>query len=276
MTQLSLTEIAPIITALAREAGSIALTYFRKISAEIVESKGHLDLVTQADKDVEAFLTARLRKIFPKDGVFGEEGAAHEGSSGRLWVIDPIDGTFNFVRGNDQWAISIGLHEQSRPVFGVFYAPARDELFSGGDGIAATRNDAELPVRQGMDRGKASCGVGFHPIIPVDERLATLRFIMEDAGMTFRCCGSATMSLAEVARGEVDGYIGTGESSWDLMAALPILNQIGIQSTVDWASTDLRDKLRFACGTPEFLKLVSPLVPYGTKLSIPEDLIGSS
>jgi myo-inositol-1(or 4)-monophosphatase len=270
VTQLSLTEIAPIITELARDAGPIALAYFRKISTEAVESKGHLDLVTQADKDVEAFLTARIRAVFPDDGVFGEEGAAHEGTSGRLWVIDPIDGTFNFVRGNDQWAISIGLHERGRPVFGVIYAPARDELFAGGEGIAATRNNVELPARSGMDRRKAACGVGFHPVIPVDERLKTLRFIMEDAGMTFRCCGSATMSLAEVARGEVDGYIGTGESSWDLMAALPILSQIGIRSTVDWGNIDLRDKLRFACGTPEFLDLVAPLVPFGTKLLLPQ------
>lgn len=269
MTQLSLIECAPIITALAREAGTIALGYFRKIATEAVESKGHLDLVTQADKDVEAFVTARLRALFPDDGVFGEEGAAHEGTSGRLWVIDPIDGTFNFVRGNDQWAISIGLHEQGHPVFGVIYAPARDELFAGGEGIAATRNDAELPVRAGMDRRQASCGVGFHPVIPVDERLKTLRFIMEDAGMTFRCTGSATMSLAEVARGEVDGYIGTGESSWDLMAALPILGQIGIRSTVDWANIDLREKLRFACGTPAFLEVVAPLVPFGTRLVLP-------
>jgi len=87
--------------------------------------------------------------------------------------------------------------------------------------------------------------------------------------MTFRCCGSATMALIEVARGEVDGYLGTVESSRDLMAALPMLEQIGIHSTVDWATTDFSSKLRFACGTPEFLKVVAPLVPFGTKLVPP-------
>lgn len=260
--------------ALAREAGALALRHFRKINSLTVESKGHLDLVTQADKDVEAFLTQRLREAFPDDGVFGEEGTAHQGSSGRLWVIDPIDGTFNFVRGNDQWAVSIGLHEQGRPVFGVIYAPARDQLFSGGDGIAATLNEERLAFRSGVDRDRAACGVGFHPVIPVDQRLETLRFIMEEAGMVFRCCGSATMALAEVARGEVDGYIGTGESTWDLMAALPILEQIGIRSTVDWGTIDLTAKLRFACGTPEFLELVAQLVPYGTQLSAPPASFG--
>jgi myo-inositol-1(or 4)-monophosphatase len=126
-----------------------------------------------------------------------------------------------------------------------------------------------MAQRRGLDHDRAACGVGFHPIIPVAQRLETLRFVMEDAGMTFRCCGSATIALIDVARGEVDGYLGTGESSWDLMAALPMLEQIGIYSTVDWATTDLSSKLRFACGTPEFLKVVEPLVPFGTKLNLP-------
>lgn len=274
MTQLPLTELAPTIISLAREAGALALSHFRKINAIHVESKGHLDLVTEADRAVETFLTGRLHAAFPDDGLFGEEGAAHQGRSGRLWVIDPIDGTFNFVRGNDQWAISIGLHEGGRPVFGVIYAPARDQLYVGGDGLPATLNGERLATRYGMDRDRAACGVGFHPVIPTDQRLETLRFIMEDAGMAFRCCGSATMALAEVARGEVDGYIGTGESTWDLMAALPILRQIGIESTVDWSNIDMTAKLRFACGVPEFLDLVRPLVPFGTQLSLPKDAIG--
>jgi myo-inositol-1(or 4)-monophosphatase len=264
-----MTEVAPIIEALALEAGALALSHFEKISTIGVESKGHLDLVTQADKDVEGFITKRLRAAFPDDGVFGEEGAAHQGSSGRLWVIDPIDGTFNFVRGSDQWAVSIGLYERGQPVFGVIHAPVRRQILVGGTGMATTLNGERMAQRTGLNRDRAACGVGFHPLVPVQQRLETLRFVMEDVGMTFRCCGSATMSLIEVARGEVDGYLGTGESSWDLMAALPMLAQIGIHSTVDWATTDLSLKLRFACGTPEFLEAVAPLVPFGTKLVLP-------
>lgn len=183
-------------------------------------------------------------------------------------MIDPIDGTFNFVRGSDQWAVSIGLYENGQPSFGVIFAPVRRQILIGGIGMPATLNGELMEQRSGLNRDRAACGVGFHPVIPVQERLETLRFVMEDAGMTFRCCGSATMALIEVARGEVDGYLGTGESSWDLMAALPILAQIGIQSTVDWATTDLSSKLRFACGTPEFLTVLAPLVPFGTKLKL--------
>lgn len=268
MTETSLTALVPVISELAHKASKIALAHFYKIAGLTVESKGHLDLVTAADTEVEAFLTKALRDTYPEDGVFGEEGAAHHGTSGRLWVIDPIDGTFNFVRGNDLWAISIGLYAGGRPVFGVIYAPVRDEIYIGGQGIPATLNGTILPQRRGLNRDRAACGVGFHPIIPVQDRLDTLRFVMEEAGMTFRCGGAATMALAEVARGDIDGYIGTGESSWDLMAALPILEQIGITSTIDWDGVDLQAKQRFACGTPEFLHIVAPLVPFGTVLTL--------
>jgi myo-inositol-1(or 4)-monophosphatase len=267
LTYTPIRELAPIVEAVARDAGDLALSHFERLSTVPVESKGHLDLVTEADKDVEAFLTTRLAEAFPEDGIFGEEGAAHSGSTGRIWVVDPIDGTFNFVRGGDQWAISIGLYENGGPRFGVINAPVRRQVLVGGDGLAATMNGMPLATRAGLDRNRAACGVGFHPVIPVEQRLETLRFVLEEARMTFRCCGSATLSLIEVATGQVDGYLGIGESTWDLMAAVPILEQIGIQSTVDWSRTSLDSKLRFACGTPEFLHVVAPIVPYGATLS---------
>jgi myo-inositol-1(or 4)-monophosphatase len=252
---------------IARAAGDLALTHFARLASVPVESKGHLDLVTEADKEVEAFVITELRKAFPEDGVFGEEGGSVTSQSGRIWVIDPIDGTFNFVRGGDQWAVSIGLYENGAPTFGVINAPVRKQLVMGGEGIPTTINGQPVAPRKGFDRSRASTGVGFHPIIPPADRLETLRFIMEDARMVFRCCGSATISLLEIASGEVDGYIGTGESTWDLMAALPILKQLGVESTVDWSDITLDAKLKFACGTPEFLELVAPIVPFGSVIT---------
>ena len=122
---------------LAREAGALALSHFKALGSVPVESKGHLDLVTAADQDVERFLTEGLVKIFPNDGIFGEEGAAHQGNSGRTWVIDPIDGTFNFVRGGDQWAISIGLYESAQPIFGVIFV-LKYSKFSSRDFVLCT------------------------------------------------------------------------------------------------------------------------------------------
>ena len=255
-----------IVETLAREAGAIAMSHFETLATVPVESKGHLDLVTAADQEVEHFLTERLGQAFPDDGIFGEEGAARQGTTGRVWVVDPIDGTFNFVRGGDQWAVSIGLYENSCPTFGVIHAPVRSQTLIGGVGHPSTLNGVKMAQRAGLDENRAACGVGFHPTIAVEQRLQTLRYVLEDARMSFRCCGSATVSLIEVALGQVDGYLGIGESTWDLMAAVPILEQIGIQSTVDWSKTDLTSKLRFACGTPEFLQAVSTIVPYGTTL----------
>lgn len=268
MTQAVTLDCTRTIETIARKAGDLALSHFHKLSSVPVEAKGHLDLVTVADKEVEDFVTRALSDAFPDDGVFGEEGAARQGRSGRTWVIDPIDGTFNFVRGGDQWAVSIGLYEGGRPVFGVVHVPVRAQTLVGGGGFACTFNGVEMAQRTGMKAAQAACGVGFHPVIPVDLRLDTLRFVLEDAQMSFRCCGSATLSLIEIAQGQVDGYLGTGESTWDLMAILPILETIGIGCTVDWAHTDLSDKLRFACGTPEFLDAVAPRFPFGTTLRL--------
>lgn len=268
MTPAVTPNCAKTIEAIACNAGALALSHFQKLSTLPVEAKGHLDLVTVADQEVEAFVTRALLKAFPDDGVFGEEGASRQGRSGRTWVVDPIDGTFNFVRGGDQWAVSIGLYAGGRPVFGVIHVPVRAQTLVGGDGFASTLNGAVMEQRSGMKAEQAACGVGFHPVIPVDLRLNTLRFVMEEAQMSFRSCGSATLSLIEVAQGQVDGYLGAGESTWDLMAAIPILEQIGIGCTVNWAQTELNDKLRFACGTPEFLETVAQIIPVGTTLEL--------
>ena len=106
------------------EAGEIALRHFNSGPAADIEAKGPLDLVTAADREVEAFICKELVRNFPEDGIFGEGGSVVKGSSGRVWVIDPIDGTFNFVRGSQHWRISIGLFENGRPVFGAVNAPA--------------------------------------------------------------------------------------------------------------------------------------------------------
>ena len=125
-----------LVERLAREAGAVALSHFEALSTVPVVAKGHLDLVTAADQEVERFLTQGLGEAFPDDGIFGEEGAAQDGTSGRTWVLDPIDGTFNFVRGGDQWAISIGLYENGHPSFGVIFAPLRSQMLVGGIGLA--------------------------------------------------------------------------------------------------------------------------------------------
>lgn len=253
-------EMVSQIEEIARSAGEIAFAHFRSLASVPVEEKGHLDLVTKADREVEEFLIARLLEAFPNDGIFGEEGGDIAGASGRIWVIDPIDGTFNFVRGGQNWAISIGLYENRRPVFGVIYAPVRDLMLTGGTDIEVRLNGKTLPLLPAFNLSRASTGIGLHPSIATKDRLEVVRFISDDLRISFRCCGSSTLSIIEVAMGETDGYVALGDSTWDVMAGLPILAKLGGSNTVDWDRTDLQDKLRFACGSEAFLTKVRPLL----------------
>lgn len=248
-----------VIESIAREAGALAAGYSDRLSALTVESKSHLDLVSEADRAVETLISKRLRAVFPDDGVFGEEGMSQPSRTGREWIVDPIDGTFNFLRGSDHWAVSIGLREQDQPRVGVVFAPKLGQLLVGGAGRGAILNGRPLPRRIGLDRAKAACGIGFHPSVPVADQTEALRFILEEARMTFRNSGSAVTGLIDVATGAVDGYFGLGISTWDLMAMVPILDELGVRTTIDWATVSLDQKLRFACGTPDFLAVFAPI-----------------
>jgi myo-inositol-1(or 4)-monophosphatase len=252
--------VEAIVEAIAREAGGLALGHFQSLGHLPVEVKGHLDLVTEADRQVETFLIEKLRQAFPNDGVFGEEGGEIPGTSGRIWVIDPIDGTFNFVRGSQNWAVSIGLYENRRPSFGVIHAPVRDITITGGTTVPARLNGKPIKPLPALDMSRASTGFSFHPTVSTADRLEAVRFISDELGISFRLCGAATISLIEVMLGETDGYLSIGDSTWDVMAALPILAGLGVASTIDWDRTELAHKLRFACGSKEFLDRVRPLM----------------
>jgi len=252
--------LAARVETIARQAGELALRHFRSLASLPVEKKGHLDLVTAADKEVEGFLVASLQSAFPEDGILGEEGGNIVGMSGRTWVIDPIDGTFNFIRGGQNWAISIGLLEDRKPTFGVIFAPVRDLMLIGGTQVPTRLNGKPLPPLPTLDMSQAAISFGIHPSVATKDRLEVMRFISDDLRISFRSCGSATLSLIEVALGETDGYLSLGDSTWDVMAGLPILANLGISHTIDWDRVDLKEKLRFACGSDRFLDMVRPLV----------------
>lgn len=243
-----------ILTPIARDAGNLALSHFGSLAQSAVNEKGPLDLVTVADREVEAMIIARLRTAFPEDGILGEEGGMVPGTSGRIWVIDPIDGTFNFVRGGPQWAISIGLWDGAKPVAGIVHAPAMKLTLTGGVNDMPMLNGRALPPLSPYLPDRASVGVGLGRAIPAAERIAMLRFLTEDAGIMFRCCNASTIALLEVATGEVDGHIGFGESAWDVMAIWPVLKALGAVSTLDWSTTPLDAKLRFVIGKPALVE----------------------
>lgn len=249
-----------ILEKIAREAGQLALTHFTAFKDLTVEKKGHLDLVTIADQEVEKFLNKQLLESFPHDGIFGEEGGEIKGKSDRIWVIDPIDGTFNFIRGGQDWAVSIGLYANKRPIYGVIYAPVRNLLLTGGISTPARKNGVPLSTLPQLDAAKAVIGFGIHPSIETADRLELMRFISDDLRISFRCCGASTLSLISVALGETDAYLALGDATWDVMAAIAILSSLGIAHTIDWDKVDLIEKLRFCCGNPEIVKRLNSFI----------------
>lgn len=248
------------IKKIALEAGLIATQEMETLSASNINSKAHLDLVTHVDRSVEQFISERIGNLFPDDGIFGEEGSSQPSLSGRTWIIDPIDGTFNYVRKSNDWSISIGLVENGRPLFGVIYAPMRNELFVGGMDCPATLNGRLLPIRREFDRNTACVGVGFHPQVPQQERFRILGYLWDTCGVSVRLRGAATISLTEIAQGFTDGYIGVGESTWDVAAACAILPQVDVSTNLNWRDRDLTSKLKFAAGSKGLLELINPLI----------------
>jgi fructose-1,6-bisphosphatase/inositol monophosphatase family enzyme len=123
---------------LAFRAGELALTYFRALDTLTIESKGHQDLVSDGDRDVETFIRAAIGAEYPDDGVVGEEHANLAGTSGYVWIIDPIDGTANFVRGIPAWTVVIAGVRDGAPDVGVIHEPSTGENFSSSTRAACS------------------------------------------------------------------------------------------------------------------------------------------
>jgi myo-inositol-1(or 4)-monophosphatase len=148
---------------IAREAGRLATGFLSDRSTLGVGMKGPQDFVTKADRAVEEFIVARLSAAFPGDGFVGEEGQA-AGTAPKpssIWIIDPIDGTANFVQGRDDWCVSIGFIESGVPTIGVIYHPASDELFAAAAGYGASRNGVPIHVRHGTTIAEATVALEY-------------------------------------------------------------------------------------------------------------------
>src|SRR5882724_9885242 len=131
-----------LLEVVSRQGGAIALSYWNK--GLQAETKSDASPVTIADRECERAISRAIEEAFPEDGLLGEEGSAKNSRSGRRWIIDPIDGTRDFVRGNRAWSVLIGLEADGEVVAGVSYFPALDEMFAAARGGGAFCNDAPI------------------------------------------------------------------------------------------------------------------------------------
>ncbi len=215
-----------LATDLAREAGALALSMRAGIT--VLETKSSpVDVVTAADQAVEALLVKALSSARPLDGLLGEEGAGTSGTSGVRWVIDPIDGTVNYLYGIPQWAVSIGVEDASGAAVGVVFDPSKDELWQGIRGGGAVLNGTALHCSAVTDLSLALVGTGFG--YDARRRSAQSRVLptLLPRVRDIRRLGAGSLDLCSVAAGRLDAYYEQGLSPWDLSAGGLIASEAG-------------------------------------------------
>ena len=190
--------------------------------------KGEVDPVTETDKAAEATIRDLLRVERPSDSILGEEEGGADWRSGRVWILDPLDGTVNFIHGVPHVAVSVALWEEGQPVVGVVHDVGRDEVFAAGRGRGATIDGKNIRVTDTAEigRGLVATGFPYDPRSHADALAATMgRVLAEVQGI--RRFGSAALDLAWVAAGRYDAYWEYRLQPWDTAAGHLIVEEAG-------------------------------------------------
>ncbi len=209
---------------LARDAGALALKYFHREIAFTTEAKGPQDFVSAADHAVEALIRSRLAAAFPHDTMLGEEAGGNLGA--RAWIVDPIDGTINFVHGVRYWCVSIAFLVDGNRTIGIIYDPLQDELFWGVKGRGAWCNDTSMHVSSCSELASAMVCAGYVGRQSLDAHLLLKRRLHE-AGTAVKDMGAGALMLAHVAAGRFDGYLEPHMHPWDALAGLLLVEVAG-------------------------------------------------
>src|SRR5258707_4800408 len=214
-----------LASAVAREAGAIALAAFRDRSHLPAHTlKGHQDYFTQTDAEIERLVCSRVAASFPADSFFGEETGGSFGPA--VWVVDPIDGTANFARGIPHFCISIAFVRDDRVELGVIYQPVMDELYAARRGSGATRNGQAITVSTVPTVTQAIVEAGWSTRRPREAYVALIDRLL-GAGAQVRRTGSGALGLAYVADGRIDAYCELHINAWDALAGLLIVEEAG-------------------------------------------------
>jgi myo-inositol-1(or 4)-monophosphatase len=213
--------------AAAQAGGQVLLRYFRKLDPATITEKSKNDVVTQADRESEAVIKAELDRRFPQYSFLGEETGA-SGGNHRCWIVDPLDGTLNFVQGFPHWCVSVALWDEEGGIIGCIYDPLREDLFVAVRGEGATWNGQPMTISQqtGLDGAFLATGFAYQlgDRFPAYNRVLTAVFYRAKG---IRRAGSAALDLAHTACGIYDGYFEMGLKKWDIAAGAILVQEAG-------------------------------------------------
>lgn len=221
----------PVVTVAAhaaRSAGRVILRYMNRIDTISVVEKQRMDFASEVDKLAEAEIIRELRRAHPDYAILGEESGASGGPQRMTWVIDPLDGTHNYLRSIPHFSVSIALLDRGEPVCGVIYDPLREELFTASKGDGAYLNDRRLRVSQrlGLEGAVLATGFPYRQRAHLQAQLDMTRALLAEAE-DIRRTGSAALDLAYVACARFDGMYETGLKLWDLAAGCLLVREAG-------------------------------------------------
>jgi myo-inositol-1(or 4)-monophosphatase len=249
----------------ARRAGEIIVRGMNRLHRLDVRMKGQNDFVTEIDMAAERDIIETIHKHYPNHAILGEETGS-TGDSEFVWIIDPLDGTTNFLHGFPQFAVSIAVQRRGRIEHGVVYDPLRQELFTASRGEGAQMDGKRIRVSPQLGLERALIGTGFpyrSNLHWLDAYMAMLKAVTQQtAGI--RRAGSAALDLAYVAAGRLDGFWELGLSPWDTAAGSLLITEAGgMVGTITGAEYQQRGHI--VAGTPKvyplLLEVLAPHVP---------------
>ena len=236
----------------ARKAGSIINRAALEGGGYEVRTKRMNDFVTKVDHAAEEAILEIVRKAYPDHAVLAEESGAAEGKAEYQWIIDPLDGTTNFIHGFPQYAVSIGIKHRDALAHGVIYDPVKNELFTASKGRGAFLNDRRIRVSKCLRLGDALVGTGFpfKEVERIELYTKQLKNLMQkSAGV--RRAGAAALDLAYVACGRLDAFWELGLSPWDMAAGALMIQEAGGLVGDTRGDDGFMESGEIACATPK-------------------------
>lgn len=223
-------ELLDLAIDIAKKAG--ALLVARPDKFDVDTKTSDIDIVTQMDKASERLIVDSILAVRPDDGIIGEEGSDRPSKSGYTWVIDPIDGTVNYLYGMAGWSISIAVKDELGVCVGVVYSPTIDALFTSVRGGGSFKNGRRLKCNDPIELNRALIATGFaYRAEQREVQVAQFNKLIREI-RDYRRNGSAAIDICNVASGEVDGYYEIGLHEWDLAAAELIAKEAGAKVSI--------------------------------------------